>query len=324
MTDEIDQAKTHEDGEDNHAAVDRGADSGVNETVDEAETADSLKPAAQKKSRKAIVAVICVVVAIVICAGAYFGYFKPLGEARDRFEVAASAVQTKNDELDKAVEELDKLATEGGEPLDPATVDAANAAIADARKAERAVPEEPGSTDELNAAATKLSEPLDYSTQLDAIEEARAALEDSIARRALVEQPSGDYVVARLQTLGGVSNVATATEDNDPNGMLNKAGGYTAAVFFKYASVDWGANYLSGSSIDAGTDGGGCVEVYPTVEEAERRNEYLASFDGNGILSPGSHEVCGTCVVRTSEYLTASQQQDLTAQMIAALTDTSA
>ena len=201
MTDEIDQAKTHEDGEDNHAAVDRGADSGVNETVDEAETADSLKPAAQKKSRKAIVAVICVVVAIVICAGAYFGYFKPLGEARDRFEVAASAVQTKNDELDKAV-------------------DAANAAIADARKAERAVPEEPGSTDELNAAATKLSEPLDYSTQLDAIEEARAALEDSIARRALVEQPSGDYVVARLQTLGGVSNVAAATEDNDPNGML--------------------------------------------------------------------------------------------------------
>ncbi|MEE1273475.1 MAG: hypothetical protein UHI81_03125 [Olegusella sp.] len=278
-----------------------------------------------KPRRKSFAIITAIAVAaIAICVGAYFGYFRPLNEARARFEVAAADVQAKNDELDGAIENLNELATDGGEPLDPATTDAANAAIADARKAERAVPEEPGSADELNAAADKLSEPLDYSAQLASIETARTALEDSIARRALVEQPTGDYVVARLQTLDGVSDVAAVTEENDPNGQLNKAGGYTASVYFRHAWVDWGANYLSGSSIDAGTDGGGCVEVYPTVEDAERRNEYLASFDGNGMLSPGGHEVCGTCVIRTSNYLTASQQQDLTAQMIAALTDTSA
>lgn len=183
-----------------------------------------------KPRRKSFVIIIAIAVAVIaICAGAYFGYFKPLNEARARFEAAAADVQAKNDELDGAIENLNELATDGGEPLDPATADAANAAIADARKAERAVPQEPGSADELNAAAGELFEPLDYSAQLASIETARATLEDSIARRALVEQPTGDHVVARLQTLDGVSDVAAVTEDNDPNGQLNKAGGYTAS-----------------------------------------------------------------------------------------------
>ena len=60
--------------------------------------------------------------------------------------------------------------------------------------------------------------------------------------------------------------------------------------------------------MNAGTEGGGCVEVYSTAEDAEKRNSYLGSFDGS-VLASGSHEVLGTCVVRTSNLLTASNQK---------------
>ena len=71
--------------------------------------------------------------------------------------------------------------------------------------------------------------------------------------------------------------------------------------------------------IEAGTDGGGSVEVYKTAEEATKREEYLASFDGT-ITASGSHEVVGTCIVRTSDYLTATQQKELETAIIEALT----
>lgn len=61
------------------------------------------------------------------------------------------------------------------------------------------------------------------------------------------------------------------------------------------------------------------MEVYATAEEAEGRDTYLGAFDG-GMLSTGSHTVVGTCVVRTSDYLTASQQKDIEAAVIESLT----
>ncbi|MBQ9003466.1 MAG: hypothetical protein IJ087_16590, partial [Eggerthellaceae bacterium] len=50
------------------------------------------------------------------------------------------------------------------------------------------------------------------------------------------------------------------------------------------------------------TNGGRAVEVHLGESGAEKRNDYLASFDG-GILSSGSHFVCGACVIRTSDEL---------------------
>ena len=68
-----------------------------------------------------------------------------------------------------------------------------------------------------------------------------------------------------------------------------------------------------------GTDGGGCIEVYATVEDAEERNRYLASFDGT-ILDSGSHSVVGTCVVRVSHLLTASEQDAIEQSITDSLT----
>ena len=70
--------------------------------------------------------------------------------------------------------------------------------------------------------------------------------------------------------------------------------------------------------IDIGTDGGGAVEIFATPEEANVRNDYLASFDG-GMFVSGSHYVEGTCLIRTSNYLNGTQQKELTAKITEAL-----
>lgn len=56
-----------------------------------------------------------------------------------------------------------------------------------------------------------------------------------------------------------------------------------------------------------------------TVADAEKRERYLASFDG-GAMSSGSHTVVGTMLVRTSSKLSASDQKKLEEEIIAALT----
>ncbi len=71
--------------------------------------------------------------------------------------------------------------------------------------------------------------------------------------------------------------------------------------------------------IDKGTDCGGSIEVYTSVEDAEKRKEYLAGFDGS-LFASGSHAVAGTCLVRTSNELTASQQKKMEADIIKVLT----
>ena len=124
-------------------------------------------------------------------------------------------------------------------------------------------------------------------------------------------------IIKCLQKVPCIIEIEAVTEDNDPIGQLNKPGGYTALVYFSYALVDQQEVY-GDDLIDKGTDAGGCIEVYTTEKDANKRNEYLAAFDG-GVLSSGSHKVVGTCVIRTSDELTISQQQLLESNIIFAL-----
>ncbi|MGE4572618.1 MAG: hypothetical protein AB7E09_07760 [Candidatus Izemoplasmatales bacterium] len=112
-----------------------------------------------------------------------------------------------------------------------------------------------------------------------------------------------------------MSSIEIVTEDNDPNGNLGKEGSYTGALFFIYDLVE-GNNETS--AIEAGTDGGGSIEVYANAEDAKERNDYLSAFDGT-IFASGSHLVLGTLVIRTSNELTASQQDTLEAAIISQL-----
>lgn len=157
----------------------------------------------------------------------------------------------------------------------------------------------------------------DYTDLQAEIQEKWDTAKESVAIQQQITQPSEDFVISRLYTVSDISGVEAVTEDNDPNGQLNKAKGYTAAVYFSVPGVD--PSELFGSTIiEQGTDAGGCIEVYTCVEDATTRDTYLSSFDGTA-LSSGSHMVLGTMVVRTSNLLTGSQQSALTEGIVAAM-----
>lgn len=158
----------------------------------------------------------------------------------------------------------------------------------------------------------------DYSSTLNTIKEQKEDLEESYAVQKQIMNPTQDWVLSKLNNVNDISNIACATEDNDPNGNLGKDGGYTAQIYFSSSLL--GTQTLAGDKlIDEGTDAGGSIEVYQNVEDAKRRNEYLSTFDGT-VVSAGKHAVLGTMVVRASSELTASKQNKFMDELVAALT----
>lgn len=130
--------------------------------------------------------------------------------------------------------------------------------------------------------------------------------------------PTGDWVAERLSRVEGISGCQQVTEEQNPDGLLGKDGGFSACVYFSHKTVN--QSEIPGSSIvEKGTDAGGAVEVYPTLADAKARVEYLAGFDGT-ILYSGSYAIVGTMVIRTSYKLTDEQQLILTHTITQALT----
>lgn len=171
-------------------------------------------------------------------------------------------------------------------------------------------------TSEVGEESTALSVP-DYSKIIAEIKDEEELLENSYAIQKQITNPTQDFVLAKINNVENIANVACATEENDPNGKLGKDGGYTAQIYF--SSPLLGTETIAGDKlIDAGTDAGGSIEVYKTVEAAEARNSYLASFDG-GIFDSGKHKVIGTMVVRVSTNLTATKQDSFINEIIEAL-----
>ncbi len=279
---------------------------------------------AEKKLNGKMIAIVAIIVVAVVAVGAYWyvNYQIPHNEAASAFDAAVAGLNDRNAELDAAIEELQDLMGSGEDPLDEATLEAASAAIGEAQGSKQEVPAMPGETEEINSLAAEIEGMGDYTSQLEALSTAQANLQNSIDQLKQVTNPSEQFVIERLTGLPNVTGVEAATEQNDPNGNLHKDGGYTSAVFFSSDLVDQSQVYADDAYTGipaAGTDGGGCVEVYATVEDAEERDAYLSGFDGT-ILRPGSHTVLGTCVIRTSDLLQASQQDAIEQSIIDSLT----
>lgn len=99
---------------------------------------------------------------------------------------------------------------------------------------------------------------------------------------------------------------------------MNKPHGYYAYIALSSSMIPTELRAYS-TPVENGNDGGAAIEVYKTVKLAKAREAYLASLDSPGALSPGTHKVVGTMVVRTSSRLKASQQQALEKNIINAL-----
>ena len=131
-----------------------------------------------------------------------------------------------------------------------------------------------------------------------------------------ITAPSEAWVAERLQNVDDILEIQAVTPDNDPNGLLNKEdGGYTACIYF----TSTGINVDGDSPVSKGTDGGGAIEVYGTLEDAEARCEYLHGFD-NTILYTGSYAIVGTMVIRISYIYTTEEQYEMTNRITKELT----
>ncbi len=298
----------------------------------------------ESKPNKKWVTIGVLVAAIVAIAGGIYWYTQvklPHQRALAEYEAAvlvydeaAAGLASQNDALTAKTKELEALTNSEDPPLDATLLESSGAVIGKAQAALVEVPPMPASIDEAKAAAigeineftseianttTEIEEVEPYDDQMAQLDEAITTLSNSIAQMKQLTNPSEKFVIERLTGLPHVTGVQAATEDHDPNKQLNKQGGYTAAVFFSSDLVNKSKLYNKGDIVTVGTDGGGSIEVYESVENAETRNTYLSTFDGT-VLSSGSHHVVGTCVVRVSSLLTGSQQKALQESIVESLT----
>lgn len=263
----------------------------------------------KKKTLLGLIAAIAIIV-IGICVW-YFQVKKPHDLAETKFNAAVKEVEAKNTELTSAMNDAQKILDKKEAVYDNTTKEAFITALSDAKAAQRKIPDLPKKTADINAETKKLSEPLDYSSVINAISEKQTAYQNSVLQMKQITNPNEDFVIQRLKGIPNISGYQAVTEDHDPNGNLNKQGGYTSTVYFSTPLIDQ-SNVYGNDIVDKGTECGGALEVYASEEDAEKRDSYLASFDGAGMLNSGSHKVLGTIVIRTSTKLTATQQNKFT------------
>lgn len=258
--------------------------------------------------------ILIIIIIAIFAAGICYWYFqikKPHDTAISNFNTASEQVEKKNQELDTAIYSAQAILDANEPAYDEATINDVTTAISDAELEKREIPELPDKTDEIIASTAELLKPLDYSSYINNINEKKALLENSIKQMKQITNPSGDFIIQRLQGIENISAYQAVTEEHDPNGNLNKQGGYTSAIYFSSPLINQ-SEILGNDIVDKGTECGGCIEVYSSTDDANARNTYLAAFDTAGILNSGSHTVLGTIVIRTSPKLTATQQADLT------------
>ena len=143
-------------------------------------------------------------------------------------------------------------------------------------------------------------------------------IENSVHIIKQITAPSEEFVTSRLKDVPTILEMQSVTKDNNPDGLLNKDGGYTSCIYFSSEKIS--QEDIPGKDIvSKGTDCGGAVEIYDSLEEANARCEYLSGFDGT-VLYSGSYAIIGTMVVRTSYLLTNEEQLELTNDITKALT----
>lgn len=155
-------------------------------------------------------------------------------------------------------------------------------------------------------------------TQADTetLKEIMEYLSDDTKIMEQITAPSEAWVMERLGRVEDILEIQPVTSDNDPNGLLHREnGGYTACIYFTSTGIESAGD----SPVSKGTDGGGAVEVYSTVQDAEARCEYLSGFD-NTILYTGSYAIVGTMVIRISYAYTDEAQYEMTDRIAKAFT----
>ena len=313
----------------------------------------------KKRFRWGLFFSVLIILAVIAASGVlfiYLPYTESMAEyeaaldaetrAEISFEKAAEQVSEANEELEASIDLINRVIGLGGAPLDPATLDAAKAAVEKAESALVPVPTLSGVigqtgeftpsitdikgiiaetallnkyTELLGNASSALGTP-DYSEVTALLEQAQKDLEDSIDLRVKITDPNAQSVISALKSVSGIISAEAATEDNDPFAMLGTEDGYTSCIFFESDLVPAELPEEEAAEPEAEapkaltTEAGGAIEVYESAELAESRDEALTKT-----ANADFHTVFGSMVIRLSTKLSAIQQQELLEAIEAAL-----
>lgn len=109
----------------------------------------------------------------------------------------------------------------------------------------------------------------------------------------------------RVQTkAGGISKIVPITEDNDPNGLIGRPGGYTAAAVLYDAAA---------TCTDLGAECGATIEQYATAKEAKARADYLASVAESSPIFAEYDTLDGALLLRVPGATEPSRAKELAA-----------
>lgn len=261
---------------------------------------------------------------VVVIFGIISMIFTGCGEERKAaiaaYNSESSRIQAEQALLEKTIADSQALIDSKEKPYNNSTIPALETAVTNAKASIVEIPKKEGNAEEINALVNDRLKKISYIKANETLLDVKTELEDSIKIMKQVTNPSEAFVINRIKDIDTITGYAAVTEENDPNENLNKPSGYTAAIFFASSQIkDKDKRWLDGTIIENGTAGGGCIEVYATEDDAIKRRDYLAIFDGTRTAS-GTHTVVGTVLVRTSNCLTASQQKTLKKEIIDNLT----
>ena len=187
------------------------------------------------------IVIISSIVAIVLIIGGILGYFlylKPHNEAVKKYNAAVSVIKNKNAELDEEISKLQRLIDSKDKPLDETLIDSSKETIKKASAEKTVLSKMPFKTSEIIKQTEKYSVGVNYSENIGLLKEKQTALETSQKQYKQFICPSEEFVLQRVLAIDEVTAAKPVTEDNDPNGKLNKAGGYTATVFLESKNIN--------------------------------------------------------------------------------------
>ena len=133
-----------------------------------------------------------------------------------------------------------------------------------------------------------------------------------------ITAPNDNWVLERLGKIEDITEKDAVKSFKDPGGLLGKEGGYIGCIYFALKEVDQ-SSFGNKSIVAKGTDAGGAIEIYPNLQDAKNRCEYLSQFDGT-LLYSGSYAIVGTMVIRISYKLSDEEQIKITDSIIKELT----
>ena len=244
--------------------------------------------------------------------------------AKEAFNAEVERIESEEIKLDEEIKSTQDYIAKGLTPLDETKITELEEAIRSAKESKKDVPEMPEEESKIRAVTENKLKKIEYTTVLSSIQEKKTNLENSVKQFKQLTNPTSDFILERLKNVTLIIGMSAITEETDPYGDLNKAKSYTGMVFFASSLVNQDEVYVDETMskgdiyIDKGTAAGGAIEIYTTVEDAKKRDDYLGSFDGT-VLSSGKHTVVGTVIVRTSHLLPASKQDELERSIVEVL-----